>query len=349
MFVSIVIGIFHFRKMAETGDPADQPSVERSCSNFIATISAEQPVDLGGLQTAIQALTQSVAEIRDQMGSGKRPFEDEASLNNAKRQCFESDDSDSESVENFFQPEEDNSPIGGDEFSLNDFFEDNAETGSPISPELASLCEKALTAKPKNEKINELLAKYKRPENVPFMQVPAVNESLWRQLHTHVKTHDYSIQKSQKNLSMALVPILRMMDILKKDKNTELTALVGDAFKIIAHGLTSTTNLRRETIKKEIQPLYKPACRQDASATLLFGDKMEDEMKKLKDNKLQMTARKPFLGKRMSQQAHLTHQRPGTSSAYNGWRRQRPNMMGPHGPHKKNMQRKHQPFQKNGK
>jgi len=114
---------------------------------------------------------------------------------------------------------------------------------------------------------------------------------------------------------MALVPILRMMDILKKGKNTELTALVCDAFKIIAHGLTSNTNLRRESIKKEIQPLYKPACRQDAPAMLLFGDKMELEMKRLKDNKLQMTARKPFLGKRMSQQAHLTHQRTGTSSA----------------------------------
>jgi len=72
---------------------------------------------------------------------------------------------------------------------------------------------------------------------------------------------------------------------------------------------------------------------------------MEDEMKKLKDNKLQMTARKPFLGKRMSQQAHLTHQRPETSSAYNGWRRHRPNT----GHTRKNMQRKHQPFQKNGK
>jgi len=34
---------------------------------------------------------------------------------------------------------------------------------------LASLCEKALTAKPKNEKINELFAKYKRPENVPLL------------------------------------------------------------------------------------------------------------------------------------------------------------------------------------
>ena len=82
---------------------------------------------------------------------------------------------------------------------------------------MASLCEKALTAKPKNEKINELFAKYKRPENVPFMQVLVVNESLWWQLHAHVKTQDYSIQNSQKNLSMALVPVLRVMDILKKD------------------------------------------------------------------------------------------------------------------------------------
>jgi len=36
-------------------------------------------------------------------------------------------------------------------------------------------------------------------------------------------------------------------------QNTELTAFVGDAFKIITHGLTSTTNLRREFINKRAQ------------------------------------------------------------------------------------------------
>jgi len=93
--------------MAETGDQADQPSVERSCSNFLATISAQQPLIWGPANrySSTYIITQSVAEIRDQMGSGKRPFEDGASLNNAKRQCIESEDSDSESVENFFQAE----------------------------------------------------------------------------------------------------------------------------------------------------------------------------------------------------------------------------------------------------
>jgi len=69
---------------------------------------------LGGLQTAIQALTQSVTEIRDQMGLG-RPFEDGSSLNNAKRQCIESEDSDSESSVNFFQPQQETSTVGGDD------------------------------------------------------------------------------------------------------------------------------------------------------------------------------------------------------------------------------------------
>jgi len=56
VFVSIVIRIFHSSKMAETGDPADQPSVERSCSYFLATISAEQPVELGACKPLFKHL-----------------------------------------------------------------------------------------------------------------------------------------------------------------------------------------------------------------------------------------------------------------------------------------------------
>ena len=44
------------KKMAETGDQADQPSVERSCSNFLATISAQQPVDLGACKPLFKHL-----------------------------------------------------------------------------------------------------------------------------------------------------------------------------------------------------------------------------------------------------------------------------------------------------
>ena len=68
---------------------------------------------------------------------------------------------------------------------------------------------------------------------------------------------------------MALVPILRVVDILKKD------------------GENLSKKKYNPFISRHIDKMH-------ASATLLFGDKMENEMKKLKDNKLQMTARKPF-------------------------------------------------------
>jgi len=101
--------------VAETVDPADQPSVERSCSNFLATISAEQPVDLGACKPLFKHLRNHLRRFVIRGVREKDPLRLGHLLNNAKRHYIESEDSDSESVENFFQPEQEHSPVGGDD------------------------------------------------------------------------------------------------------------------------------------------------------------------------------------------------------------------------------------------
>jgi len=81
-----------------------------------------------------------------------------------------------------------------DEFCVMDFFENTEKAGEPISDKLAVVANKALRTKPKEEKVKQIFDTYKRPNNVDFLQVPTVNEQLWRQLQPNVKSHDYILQ-----------------------------------------------------------------------------------------------------------------------------------------------------------
>jgi hypothetical protein len=56
-----------------------------------------------------------------------------------------------------------------------------------ISDKLTTLRNKALHVKKKEEKLKELFDAHKRPNNVDFLQIPLVNDQLWRQLPNQVK------------------------------------------------------------------------------------------------------------------------------------------------------------------
>ena len=302
--------------MDENSENSNNSTVERSRSNIfdqLATGSipekSRDQADLQGIYSAIKDLSKSVAEIRGEVNNLKRPVDkadDFTGQSCSKRACQDSGESDSESsVSDFFQEEE--APQGEmDEFCVMDFFENTEEAGVPISDKLAAVTNKALRSRPKEEKIKQIVDTYKRPNNVDFLQVPTVNEQLWRQLQPSIKSHDYILQKSHKTLATALVPVLKAMDILKTQGHSQVRELVNDTFKILTNAISGTTQARRERIKKELLPIYRPVGKMEPSATLLFGDKMEDEIKKMKDTKLQMTTKKPFLGKRMSSPAQAS-------------------------------------------
>ncbi|XP_060563138.1 uncharacterized protein LOC132722632 [Ruditapes philippinarum] len=183
---------------------------------------------------------------------------------------------------------------------ITDFFEENLETGEEILPDLATLANSVLRAKPKDDKVASLKIKHKRPNNVENLQVTKVDEQLWRQLRRETKTFDYAMQKNQFTLCHALVPTLKLMQNLKeKGPASEARDLAADTFKILAYGINQSNDARREKIKKDLLPSYKPLCNQPSSATKLFGDKLQEEIKHLKETKTNLTStRQPFLSKK---------------------------------------------------
>ena len=165
------------------------------------------------------------------------------------------------------------------------------------------MANKVLRSKPKEEKIKSIATKHKRPRNVENLQVPKVEEQLWRQLKRDTKAFDYGMQKTQSSLCQAMVPVLKMMQVMKgKPVSQEIKELAGDTLKILAQAVVQSNEARGEKIKRDLLPAYKPLCGNKPSATRLFGDKLQDDIKALKESKTSLTSsytqKKPFLLKR---------------------------------------------------
>jgi hypothetical protein len=93
------------------------------------------------------------------------------------------------------------------------------EVSEVVSEQMATITNKALRGrrdKKDSDKLQELQNKYKRPKNVQNLQVPKINDLIWRQLRRDTRVHDFSLQQSHKNYALLLIAILRALEALKK-------------------------------------------------------------------------------------------------------------------------------------
>jgi len=100
-----------------------------------------------------------------------------------------------------------------------------------------------------------------------------------------------------------MVPVLKIMDTIKSDTvPNKVNELAGDTFKILAHTIVQSNELRTEKLKQDLLPEYWSLCSNKPSATKLFGDKLAEDIEALKESKSNltstaMTTKKPFLFK----------------------------------------------------
>jgi hypothetical protein len=118
-------------------------------------------------------------------------------------------------VDNHAEPDTEPDTFG----DLAQYFEDPEETGEEVSEQMATITNKALRGrrdKKDSDKLQELQDKYKRPKNVQNLQVPKINDVIWRQLRRENRIHDFSLQQSHKNYALSLIPILRALEALTR-------------------------------------------------------------------------------------------------------------------------------------
>lgn len=184
---------------------------------------------------------------------------------------------------------------------LEGYFCDNEETGPDVGERTAKITNEALRGqkrKEDDEKMKELAKEHKRPKNVENLQVPKVDDILWRQLKRETKTIDFIQQKATSTYNLALTPLVRALDKLKQKEYAEAVPHMTATFKILCLAVKQTTHARRERIKREVDPQFKSICEQEATATHLFGENLPEQVKKLNSVK-QLTRRNgSFLGRR---------------------------------------------------
>ncbi|KAH3882121.1 hypothetical protein DPMN_006052 [Dreissena polymorpha] len=194
----------------------------------------------------------------------------------------------------------------GDDFweDLDDFCAEMNDTGDPVSDKIAEVCNKSIKIKASDEKIKEIKSRNKRPKNVEYLQIPRVEEFLWRQLRSSTRANDFMLQKNHGTLAQAAVPIVKALDHLQQSasKDKVLKGHISDAFKLLTNGIAQNVAVRREKIKRDMQPKYKHLGNLEPSAEKLF-DKIQENLKSCESTKLIVnvknnagTNKKPFLG-----------------------------------------------------
>ena len=82
----------------------------------------------------------------------------------------------------------------------------------------------------------------------------------------------------------------------------QLKELITDVFKILSLSVTNNHEIRREKIKKELDPKYKGICNKEASTTKLFEYQLQETIKSMGSSKFNLTlhqsSRKSFWGKK---------------------------------------------------
>jgi len=253
-------------------------------------------------QHTLTTLTNSVKELKDAVlgtsNSGLEPVSSEDSDSDTMTQSQDSDgESERQSVKRSSTDTPDFSDSKMDRLKrAKSSLKKEEEFSPPVHEELASTVNGGLAAfvDHKSQTVNDLLKKYKRPENCEYLQVPKVNKAVWLNKSTNkdLKDSDSALQKTHKYLTKGLVPLVEIMETLLQSKSEEAEALFDksiDAFHLLAFAHRDLSTQRRRLLTPAISDKYKQLCSAstETSPSQLFGDapELEKRMKEIEDNR----------------------------------------------------------------
>ena len=195
-------------------------NIEKVVSNLAAQVNefSKASKDIKTLAEAVYTLSQDVKTLkRKNEGKEDQPEPKRACLNSNNESYLDSmssppnpeatTHSDSEveisddELDSFMDSSHTESPE--DEYGeLEEFFQPEDGIGEAVNEKIAGISEKALRGpktKKEDEKLQKLKEKHLRPKNIQNLQIPKVDDGLWRQLKREVKTIDYMQQKAIAN------------------------------------------------------------------------------------------------------------------------------------------------------
>ena len=163
---------------------------------------------------------------------------------------------------------------------LSEKFVEVEKTGPKVEEKLANIITVMLKAKLSDKKRIELLV------------VPKINNEIWSIMYQS-KQKDITVQKMQKTLITALVPVINVVEKLvsadQKNQNLDTDEIVTDlmdAVSLMANVSQEISYRRRESIRQDIGEKYTELwSRQTPITGKLFGDDVDEEIKRIDKTK----------------------------------------------------------------
>lgn len=150
--------------------------------------------------------------------------------------------------------------------------------GEAISASLASLINTACSSQCDVEGI---LNTYKLPSNCENLSAPLVNSEIWSEINRKAQTYDKSFQDIQTLIGMGMIPIIKLVSLLKSKMSEEAQKLVSDSMVLLGQAQFNLSVRRRYMIRPFIKKRYASLCNIATPVTSkLFGDDLNKEIKK---------------------------------------------------------------------
>lgn len=144
--------------------------------------------------------------------------------------------------------------------------------------ELASIVDTLITDGLPEEKLQDKINKYHRPENCESLTKVKVNEAVWDNLSPSVRSQDVRMQKVQSSLFKGMCNLTGTINKIVEQRPTfpvrnDLLQEATDAFALFANANTELNHRCRELIKPDLHHDYKHLCSSSLAITdQLFGD-----------------------------------------------------------------------------
>lgn len=144
---------------------------------------------------------------------------------------------------------------------LEELFDGEADCGPPLDAKYAGSVNGALRKRPVEAVITALMSKYKRPDNLPNLQVPKTNGDVWKVMHQGPRMCDLVLQKAQLVLSKGLIPLVSQVNGFctadARGKETfnvaECIDAVNDAARLFISAFNYVSQARKELVRNDIR------------------------------------------------------------------------------------------------
>ena len=159
------------------------------------------------------------------------------------------------------------------------------ETGPPIHEELAKIVTRLVRDGMLEERLQDKLNKYPQPENCEGLTKVRVNQLIWDNLSSTIRSQDLKFQKVQTSIVKGMTALARVTDAILKRVNEinggkVLAHEAIDSLSLLAHANTELNYRRKQLIEPDLHTDYKHLCSASTTVTAeLFGDDLSKQVK----------------------------------------------------------------------